>query len=156
MPNWKPNWLPTVHGRPATPRLVEPRNTCSDGTSRLVQHRPATLWNRRILKQVHSQSPLFLLLISLSLRSIAVWVAFASAVACFGTSSRASLTLLAHALGVPFQLSGTVADVYRRAVQRYGPADGELLSIALLEQQAGGQLRHPSPRADPAGKAVAS
>jgi 3-hydroxyisobutyrate dehydrogenase len=34
-----------------------------------------------------------------------------------------TVTELAHALGVPIQLSETVADVYRRAVQRYGSAD---------------------------------
>jgi 3-hydroxyisobutyrate dehydrogenase len=67
-----------------------------------------------------------------------------------------TVTELAHGLGVPFRLSETVADAYRRAVWRYGPADGELLSIALLEEQAGGQLRHPSPRADPTGQAMTS
>ncbi len=67
-----------------------------------------------------------------------------------------TVTELARALGVPFQPSETVADVYRRAVRRYGPADGELLSIALLEEQADQQLRHPAPRADPAGQAAAS
>ena len=56
-----------------------------------------------------------------------------------------TVTELAHGLGVPFQLSETVTDVYRRAVRRYGSADGELLSIALLEEQAGRQLRHPRP-----------
>jgi 3-hydroxyisobutyrate dehydrogenase len=55
-----------------------------------------------------------------------------------------TVTELAHGLEVPFELSETVADVYRRAVRRYGPADGELLSIALLEEQAGRQLRHPT------------
>lgn len=59
-----------------------------------------------------------------------------------------TVTELAHRLGVPFQLSETVTDVYRRAVQRYGSADGELLSIALLEEQAW-PLRHSRPRADP-------
>jgi 3-hydroxyisobutyrate dehydrogenase len=67
-----------------------------------------------------------------------------------------TVTELARALGVPFQLSETVADLYRRAVQRYGPADGELLSIALLEEQAGRQLRHPSPHTDPIGQAAPS
>jgi len=57
-----------------------------------------------------------------------------------------TVTELAHALGVPFQLSETVADLYRRAVQRYGPADGELLGVALLEEQAGLQLRHSPAR----------
>jgi 3-hydroxyisobutyrate dehydrogenase len=60
-----------------------------------------------------------------------------------------TVTELAHHLGVPFQLSETVADVYRQAVQRYGSADGELLSIALLEEQAGRTLRHSPPRANP-------
>jgi 3-hydroxyisobutyrate dehydrogenase len=54
-----------------------------------------------------------------------------------------TVTGLAHGLGVPVQLSETVADVYRRAVQRYGSADGELLGIALLEEEAGRQLRQP-------------
>jgi hypothetical protein len=75
---------------------------------------------------------------------------------CFGldrcSEELQTVTELAYGLGVPFRLSETVADVYRRAVWRYGPADGELLSIALLEEQAGGQLRHPSPRADPTGQ----
>ena len=56
-----------------------------------------------------------------------------------------TVTELAHRLGVPFQLSETVTDVYRRAVQRYGSADGELLSIALLEEQAGGRYDTPGP-----------
>jgi 3-hydroxyisobutyrate dehydrogenase len=60
-----------------------------------------------------------------------------------------TVTELAHHLGVPFQLSETVTDVYRRAVQRYGSADGELLGIALLEEQAGRTLRHPPPPANP-------
>jgi 3-hydroxyisobutyrate dehydrogenase len=63
-----------------------------------------------------------------------------------------TVTELAHGLGVPFQLSETVADVYRRAVRRYGSADGELLSIALLEEQAGGQLRHPRLARTPQGR----
>ncbi len=52
------------------------------------------------------------------------------------------LTERARDLAVPFQLSETVADIYGRAVRRYGAADGELLSIAMLEEQAGSQLRH--------------
>jgi 3-hydroxyisobutyrate dehydrogenase len=52
------------------------------------------------------------------------------------------LTERARDLGLPFQLSETVADIYGRAVRRYGAADGELLSIAMLEEQAGSQLRH--------------
>jgi 3-hydroxyisobutyrate dehydrogenase len=60
-----------------------------------------------------------------------------------------TVTELAHRFGVPFQLSEAVTDVYRRAVQRHGPADGELLSIALLEEQAGRQLRQPPPSGNP-------
>jgi 3-hydroxyisobutyrate dehydrogenase len=60
-----------------------------------------------------------------------------------------TVTELAHRFGVPFQLSEAVTDVYRRAVQRHGPADGELLSIALLEEQAGRQLRQSPPGGNP-------
>jgi len=67
-----------------------------------------------------------------------------------------TVTELAHRLGVPFQLSETVADVYRRAVQRYGPADGELLSVALLEEQAGRPLRHSPLRAAPGHEQTAA
>jgi 3-hydroxyisobutyrate dehydrogenase len=52
------------------------------------------------------------------------------------------ITERARDLEVPFQLSETVADIYRRAVRRYGAADGELLGIALLEEEAGRRLRH--------------
>jgi 3-hydroxyisobutyrate dehydrogenase len=51
----------------------------------------------------------------------------------------------ARDLGIPFRLSETVADIYGRALHRYGAADGELLSIALLEEQAGSQLRDLGP-----------
>ena len=43
---------------------------------------------------------------------------------------------------LPFQASEAVADVYQRALRRYGPVDGELLAVTLLEEQAGLQLRH--------------
>jgi 3-hydroxyisobutyrate dehydrogenase len=48
---------------------------------------------------------------------------------------------LAGELGVPFELSARVAQAYRRALERYGPVDGELLAVALLEEQAGARLR---------------
>jgi 3-hydroxyisobutyrate dehydrogenase len=48
---------------------------------------------------------------------------------------------------LPFQVSESVAELYRQALRRYGPADGELLGIALLEEQARLRLRHP-PAAD--------
>jgi putative transposase len=43
------------HGRPATPSLIEPRNTCSDCTSSDVWHHPATLRNRLSVKQVYKE-----------------------------------------------------------------------------------------------------
>ena len=58
-----------------------------------------------------------------------------------------TVTDLARAQHLPFPVSEAVTDVYRRALDRYGPADGELLAVALLEEQAGLELRHPgSPR----------
>lgn len=59
------------------------------------------------------------------------------------------LTERARDLGVPFQLSEAVAAVYGRAVRRYGPAEGELLSIALLEEKAGRRLRPEPGRSRP-------
>jgi 3-hydroxyisobutyrate dehydrogenase len=53
------------------------------------------------------------------------------------------VTELARGHHLPFQVSESVADLYRQALRRYGPADGELLGVALLEEQAGLQLRHP-------------
>lgn len=53
------------------------------------------------------------------------------------------VTDLARDHHVPFQVSEAVADIYRRALRRYGRADGELLGVALLEEQADLPLRHP-------------
>ncbi len=53
------------------------------------------------------------------------------------------VTGLARDHQVPFQVSEAVADVYQRGLRRYGPVDGELLGVALLEEQAGLPLRHP-------------
>ena len=47
----------------------------------------------------------------------------------------------ARELGVPFELSSEVARAYRRALERYGAVDGELLAVALLEERAGVKLR---------------
>jgi len=52
-----------------------------------------------------------------------------------------SVVTLAQELGVPFELSAGVARVYARALERYGPVDGELLAVASLEEQAGVTLR---------------
>jgi 3-hydroxyisobutyrate dehydrogenase len=56
-------------------------------------------------------------------------------------------TDLARDYHLPFQVSESVASLYRQALRRFGPADGELLAVALLEEQAGLRLRHP-PAAD--------
>ena len=58
-----------------------------------------------------------------------------------------TVTELARDHHLPFQVSESVADLYRQALRRYGQADGELLGIALLEEQARLLLRHP-PAAD--------
>jgi 3-hydroxyisobutyrate dehydrogenase len=55
-----------------------------------------------------------------------------------------SVIALARHNGVPFELSEHVERAYRRALAHYGPADGELLAAALLEEQAGIRLRHPA------------
>ena len=44
---------------------------------------------------------------------------------------------------LPFPISEAVASHYQHALRRYGPVDGELLGIALLEDQAGSRLRQP-------------
>ncbi len=54
----------------------------------------------------------------------------------------AAVTGLAREYEVPWELSEVVQRTYRRALNHYGPADGELLAIALLEEQAGIRLRH--------------
>jgi 3-hydroxyisobutyrate dehydrogenase len=53
----------------------------------------------------------------------------------------ANVTAQAHELGVPFELSDLVERIHLRALSRYGPVGGELLSVALLEEQAGTLLR---------------
>ena len=55
-----------------------------------------------------------------------------------------AITALARRDGVPFELSEQVERIYQRALARYGPAGGELLPVAMLEEQAGIQLRHRS------------
>ena len=53
---------------------------------------------------------------------------------------------LADELDVPFDLSAEVARSYRAALARYGPVDGELLAVALLEERAGLRLRRDPAR----------
>ncbi|MCW3063709.1 MAG: garR 1 [Solirubrobacterales bacterium] len=54
----------------------------------------------------------------------------------------ATVTGIARELDVPFALSETVEEIHRRALERFGPVDGELLAVALLEEEAGARLRH--------------
>ncbi|WP_028933115.1 NAD(P)-dependent oxidoreductase [Pseudonocardia spinosispora] len=53
----------------------------------------------------------------------------------------AALTPLAAEQNVPFELSGLVERIHLRALDRFGPRDGELLAAALLEEQAGLRVR---------------
>jgi len=48
---------------------------------------------------------------------------------------------LARELRVPSQLTQVVEQTYQRALRRFGPVDGELLAVALLE----GRSRTPAP-----------
>lgn len=59
-------------------------------------------------------------------------------------------TELARGHHLPFQVSEAVTDLYLQALHRYGPVDGELLGVALLEEQAGLPLRHSTPARDSA------
>ena len=52
-----------------------------------------------------------------------------------------AVTALAGEYEVPWELSDLVRRTYRRALARYGPVDGELLAVALLEEEAGHKLR---------------
>ncbi|MFE2136273.1 hypothetical protein ACFW9X_24280, partial [Streptomyces sp. NPDC059466] len=60
-----------------------------------------------------------------------------------------AVTALAERLDTPHGIADTVRDLHGEALARYGPADGELLAVALLEEKAGILLRHPdTPVAD--------
>jgi 3-hydroxyisobutyrate dehydrogenase len=54
----------------------------------------------------------------------------------------ASVTALAREFHVPAELAEVVEATYRRALRRFGPIDGELLAVALQEEEAGTLLRH--------------
>jgi 3-hydroxyisobutyrate dehydrogenase len=54
----------------------------------------------------------------------------------------AAVTALARDLDMPRGLTELVDQTYQRALRRYGPARGELLAVALLEEEAGTRLRH--------------
>ena len=53
----------------------------------------------------------------------------------------AVVTAMARDLGTPHDVSETVRRLHQQALERYGAADGELLAVALLEEQAGIRLR---------------
>ena len=57
----------------------------------------------------------------------------------------AAVVALADELAVPFEVSAAVERTYRAALTRYGPIDGELLAVALLEERTGTRLRRSSP-----------
>jgi 3-hydroxyisobutyrate dehydrogenase len=56
-----------------------------------------------------------------------------------------TLTSLAAGIGVPFELSSTVARLHREALKHFGAVDGELLAARLLEERAGRMLRDWQP-----------
>jgi 3-hydroxyisobutyrate dehydrogenase len=54
----------------------------------------------------------------------------------------AAIATLARELGVPCEFAQLVERTYQRALGRYGSVGGELLAVALLEEEAGLELRH--------------
>jgi 3-hydroxyisobutyrate dehydrogenase len=52
-----------------------------------------------------------------------------------------TVTSLAREHGVPAEVADVVADIHRRALERFGPVDGELLGVAWVEERAGEMLR---------------
>lgn len=56
----------------------------------------------------------------------------------------AGITAVAQDLRVPHELMALVERAYQRALRRYGPVDGELMAVALLEEETGLQLRRNS------------
>jgi 3-hydroxyisobutyrate dehydrogenase len=57
----------------------------------------------------------------------------------------AAITALARQDGLPFELSEHVEQIYQRALARYGPANGELLAVAMMEEDSGVLLRQRPP-----------
>ncbi|MFD0331679.1 NAD-binding protein [Streptacidiphilus monticola] len=52
-----------------------------------------------------------------------------------------ALTALARAHGLPHAVAAAVADVHAEALGAFGPIDGELAAVALMERQAGFLIR---------------
>jgi len=57
------------------------------------------------------------------------------------TEELEAVTDMFQALGVPSELSQVVTRVHQRALLRFGPVDGELMALALMEELAGSPLR---------------
>ena len=57
------------------------------------------------------------------------------------TEELEAVTDMFQALGVPSELSQVVTRVHQRALSRFGPVDGELMALALIEELAGSRLR---------------
>ncbi|GAA4173907.1 NAD(P)-dependent oxidoreductase [Gryllotalpicola koreensis] len=53
-----------------------------------------------------------------------------------------ALVELATRTGTPFALSRKVLELYRQALERYGPVPGELLAALLIEERAGRTIAH--------------
>jgi 3-hydroxyisobutyrate dehydrogenase len=64
-----------------------------------------------------------------------------------------AVTGLARDCEVPSPLADAALGAYQRALDRYGPADGELLGVAMLEDESGQKLRHADHRTPAAGAA---
>ncbi|WP_316784036.1 hypothetical protein [Streptomyces sasae] len=45
------------------------------------------------------------------------------------------------AVDIPHEMADAVLRIHRQALERFGPVDGELLAVALLEEAAGTLLR---------------
>jgi 3-hydroxyisobutyrate dehydrogenase-like beta-hydroxyacid dehydrogenase len=57
------------------------------------------------------------------------------------TEELEAVTDMFQALGVPSELSQVVTRVHQRALSRFGPVEGELMALALMEELAGSRLR---------------
>jgi len=57
------------------------------------------------------------------------------------TEELETVTDMFQALGVPSELSQIVTRIHQRALSRFGPVDGELMALALMEELAGSRLR---------------
>jgi hypothetical protein len=61
-----------------------------------------------------------------------------------------AVTGAARDLGTPHEIADTVLSPHRRSLERFGPVDGELLGVVLLEGAAGLRLRPWPPATFPA------